>query len=145
MHGVMVRELGLRRVMLMLLFAAWLSVQFLVVALSPSWGFVLPHEHITRGILTDAAWQDHVREHRGAFLNVSALRCNDARALESNAVVASIPNGVGAISSFALLTATLQDAHIEIPTPAASCVTFTPAQFFAFDVSYPPLDPPPNL
>jgi hypothetical protein len=141
----MVREMDFRRVILTLLLAAWLSVQFLVVALSPSWGFMLPHEHITRGTLSDLAWQEHLREHRLGYMQASEWQCEGLRSQNSNAVIASLPDSVGTISSFALSVASLQNTHVEIPVPNAPCARFTAFQFFALNVSYSPLDPPPNL
>lgn len=145
MNGEMNREMNLRRVTLTIIFSVWLSVQFLVVAFAPSWGFVLSHEHITRGTLNDAAWQAHLREHRLGSSQSYALRCDLSRALETSAVIASLPDSVGAISMFALFTAQLHETALEIPQINALRVSLRASKFSAFDIFYAPLDPPPNL
>ncbi len=145
MNGEMIREMGLRRVMLTVLFSVWLSVQFLVLAFSPSWGFVLPHEHITRGTLNETAWQDHLRQHHLGSIPSYALRCGMPRAFENNAVIASIPDSVGAVSIFALLTAQLHETALEIPQINAPRVSLRALPLSAFEMFYAPLDPPPNV
>lgn len=141
----MLWQLDARRVVLTILFALWLSAQSCVIALSPAWGFVLPHEHITRGVLSERAWQEHLREHELAALRYLDKACEGTRPASANAVLASIPESASALSLFVSATAIVQDTHFELAASTLSGVTLTPQAYFAFDLFYSPPEPPPNL
>jgi hypothetical protein len=121
----------------------WLSVQTLAIGISPSWGFILPHDHVTRGFLSQAAWQAHLREHQLGARVTYAQPC-DSWPTTGARVIASIPDSAGEFSFFTIATASLQDALLKIPAPGLPEGTFVAADFYAFDFSYAPLEPPPT-
>lgn len=136
-------ESNVRRFALTTLLVFWLSVQTLVIGISPSWALVLPHEHITRGFLSPAAWQAHLREHQlGA--RVAYVQPCDAPATSGVRVTASVLDSAGAFSFLTGATANLVDALTRIPTADLPQITFRAANFNVFDISYAPLEPPPT-
>lgn len=143
MQCVMFEEMDARRVGFTLLLAAWLGVQSLVAALSPGWGFVLPHEHVTRGALSQGAWQEHLRAHRIGAPLFYKTRCEVSNATES--VLASIPNNLGALATFGAPFANVHDARVEIPAFNVVCVSLTHTEIAATEMFYSPLHPPPNF
>lgn len=137
------RQVDPRRIGLTLLFVMWLSVQTLVVGFSPTWGFVLPHEHIMRGTMSDAAWRTHMREHQRGSSSVSLWNCNEAKQSSSD-VISSVPESAGAFSFVSFAAATLHDPLIPVPGPSAIGTPFASAEFYALDVFVAPLEPPPT-
>lgn len=135
----------LRRAVLTVLMIAWLSVQFPVLALSPTWGFILPHEHVTRGAISQGAWEDHLRQHRLGFSMSNRVRCDLPADGQGSDVMGSIPETAGAVSVFALAAAHVADARVEIPTPRLPAATFRNAAWHTLEISYSPPVPPPNL
>lgn len=132
-----------RRTVLTLLFVLWLSAQSIVVAVSPAWGFVLPHEHITRGVLSERAWQEHLREHRLGTGQFFEIRC-DVPLGNASPVMASVPDAGGALSLFSG-AASLHNALVEIPAFGAPQARLCPMDFHVADITIAPLVPPPNL
>src|SRR5581483_10267177 len=101
-----------RQVILTILFVLWLSVEAAVIGLTPAWGWILPHEHITRGVLTLSDWERHLQEHlRGEY--VLAVRCDVPRT-DTPTVVASIPDINSAFSFFSLFTMHIDNALVKI-------------------------------
>lgn len=138
------RQIDPRRIGLSLLFAAWLAVQTLVVGVSPTWGFVLPHEHITRGVMSETAWRNHLLEHEFGAIREYEWRCDGANGTRSD-VIASVPENAGAFSFLSFAAATLQDSRVEIPSPYVVGVTYAESDFFALAMDLAPLDPPPTI
>jgi hypothetical protein len=138
-------EWDLRRRVLTVLLVLWLSVQFVVVALSPSWGFILSHEHIARGAISERVWQEHLRQHRLGVMYAAEQSCAAPAQNSSNAVMGSIPDTAGAVSLYALTSARIHSTHIEIPALHAPHVTLHWNNAPAYEIFYSPLEPPPNL
>jgi len=134
-----------RRIVLTALFVVWLSAQSIIIAMSPSWGFVLPHEHITRGILSEQVWQEHLRQHRLGTGQFFEARCDIPPRSGTNDVVASLPASAVALSLFAIVAADLHDAAVEIPAFNVAQSRLCRTAFHAFDITFAPLEPPPNL
>lgn len=135
----------LRRAVLTLLMVAWLSVQFPVLALGPTWGFILPHEHITRGAISPSAWQEHLRQHRLGFSMSERVRCDLPADGQASTVMGSFPETAGAVSVFSLAAAHVADARVEIPAPHMPDASFQRAALFVLELAYSPPVPPPNL
>jgi len=132
-----------RHVILTILFALWLSAEAAVIGLTPAWGLILPHEHITRGTLTQADWERHLQEHlRGAYS--AAARCDVPR-IDAPAVVASMPDVSSAFSFFSFFTLYLDNALVKIPALDAPSEALVASLFQVFDMRYAPLEPPPNI
>lgn len=141
----MLMEMDARRVTLTILFVIWLSIQTLVIGLSPSWGFVLPHEHITRGTLSAAAWEEHMREHLLGSRPLQQAHLDVPQSMEAGTVIASIPDSAGAVSTWSMFAAHMHDANVEIPKFDAPRVAWTTPTFVAFELAFTPLKPPPNI
>lgn len=138
-------EMDARRVTLTVLFVIWLSIQTLVIGLSPSWGFVLPHDHITRGNMSAAAWEAHMREHLLGSRQLQQAHLDVPQSTEAGTVIASIPDSAGAVSTWSMFTAHLHDANVEIPKINTPRVAWMMPAFVAFELDYAPLEPPPNI
>jgi hypothetical protein len=141
----MSRQVSPRRVALTSLFVVWLSVQSAVIGLSPAWGFVLPHSHITVGTMTETDWQAHYRQHQfGAHASVFyKAHCEIPDAVRG-AVLASIPDAEGALSTLSVLSIALPNLQTELPLSYTPCGNLLPREFSAFEWYAPPLHPPPN-
>ncbi len=137
-------ETSPRRVVLVLLLALWLAAQYMVIGLTPAWGYVLPHEHLTRGIVSETAWQQHLLQHRGVRTVNYALRCDAPRQETGSSILASIPDGASVLSVMSE-SADLHTLELRIPILPRWLATLRPATFHTFDVSTPPLEPPPNI
>lgn len=140
----MVYDSNVRRILLTSLLVVWLSVQTLVIGISPAWGFFLPHTHITRGFLSPTAWAEHLREHQLGYQVADVQPCEQPPGSEGH-VIASILETAGAFSLFTNATANLQDGLIEIPVPNLPHFTLGTMSFYVSLVAYPPLDPPPTV
>ncbi len=138
-------ELDLRQRALTLLLVLWLSVQFVVVALSPSWGFILPHAHITRGVISERLWQEHLREHRLGMMFAAEQSCAAPTQNQNHAVMGSVPDAASALSLSTLTSALVHPTRIEISPLNAPPVALRWQDAFVFDVFYTPPEPPPNL
>jgi hypothetical protein len=134
-----------RRIVLTALFVLWLSVQSIIIAMSPAWGFVLPHEHITRGVLSERAWQEHLREHRLGIGQFFEARCDLPATGGTKDVVVSIPASAAAFSLFSVIAADVDVAPIEMHVIDETQTRLLPASFHALEITFAPLEPPPNL
>jgi len=132
-----------RRVALVFLFVVWLASQPLVVGLSPSWGAVVPHEHLTRGTVTAAEWQAHLLRHLGIVPAANAQACIPANTHSDALVVASVPDGSGMLADFGLLVS-FQDAVVRIPAIAPASARLAEVALNGIDRSDPPPTQPPN-
>ncbi len=132
-----------RRVALTLAFALWLSFQMLLVGISPAWGFVLPHEHLTRGALNQAQWQEHLRAHRAHTTVFYDSKCDGVKT--TNSVIASFPNGASALSVTGFLNALVGDELTQIPSPRMPVATWRVAAIHSRELVYSPPEPPPNF
>jgi hypothetical protein len=120
----------------------WLGVQPIAIALSPAWGLVLPHAHITRGALSERGWQEHLLAHQfGSGIRIE-WSCIAPHGTDENRVVASIPVLASALS---FLSADLQDARPVIRAFSSPQVRLNHTQFCVLDIFYTPPEPPPNL
>ena len=128
-------------------FVMWLSIQFVVLGVSPRWGFVLPHEHITRGVVTTADWEEHALEHERGLETGSLFkaRCDGARTTDASPITASIPNFQGSFSLLSALTATVQPFCIALPGLAELDVLPHADTFVVVEMFFPPPEPPPNF
>jgi hypothetical protein len=141
----MSRQVSPRRIALTSLLVFWLSVQSAVIGLSPAWGFLLPHSHITVGTMTEMDWQAHYRQHQfGAHVSAFYKANCEMSDAASGAVLASIPDAEGAISMLSVLSIALPNSHIEIPLLPTPRGSLLPQVFSAFERYDPPLHPPPN-
>jgi hypothetical protein len=134
-------RVDIRRSLLTLLLCGWLSAQFAVIGMTPAWGVTVPHEHVTRGVPTESAWQQHLLEHRRGFVRA---QCDTPDADGTNPIMASMPPAAEALSLFSAVAAHL-GASTEIPAPHPRQVAFYHPRVFSFDISYSPPVPPPNL
>lgn len=140
----MVYESNVRRILLAPLSVVWLSVQTLVIGISPAWGFLLPHGPITRGFLGPAAWAAHLREHQLGYQAANVQPCRQPPDSGGH-VIASTLDTAGAFSFITYATLSLQDGLIEIPAPDLPHFTLGTKSFYVSLVVYPPLDPPPTV
>lgn len=132
-----------RRIALTFWFALWLSLQMFLFGVSPAWGFVLPHEHITRGAVDSAQWQAHAREHQIGGAVFFAKFCDGTET--ANAVLASVPDSASAFSMASFLTALVRDERVQIPLPRMPVATWRVATMHARELMYSPSEPPPNF
>jgi len=139
----MVYESNVRRVTLTGLLVLWLSVQTLVIGISPSWGFVLPHDHVTRGFLSASAWQAHLREHQLGVRIAFAQPCDPLPSTGAS-VMASVPTSAGAFSFVAVAVPSWETTTLKISAPDAPQAKLQAADFYAFQVPSTPLEPPPT-
>ncbi|MBI4670866.1 MAG: hypothetical protein HY741_04250 [Chloroflexi bacterium] len=142
----MSRKFKSRRVTLTILLVLWLSVQPIVIGVSPAWGFVLPHGHITNGVMTNADWQAHAREHRlGSPSGVLyAARCDGTGVKDTSPILASLTAAQGLLAVLAF-DATAQNRVLEIPAPGMRSARLMLHVFSVHEMFFSPLHPPPNV
>lgn len=135
------------RIGLSCFFILWLSVQFVVLGVSPRWGFVLPHEHILRGVVTASEWQEHMREHELGLASGRLFkeRCGDQGTTDTSPITASIPNFQGSFSLFSAMSATVQPLRTALPSLVELSVRSDTRAFVVIELFYPPPKPPPNF
>jgi hypothetical protein len=141
----MASEMTPRRFGLTFLLAVWLAVQFPVVALTPMWGYLLPHTHATRGVLTASDWARHLEAHRLGLKVSYTPRCAASNSGTGSVVLASLPDSVGAISLLDLWNARVADAMVAIPAHTSFHIVLPLMTFYAKDRRDVPPEPPPNV
>lgn len=143
MPHAMVTQPSPRRIALVTLFVVWLACQPLAVGLSPAWSAVLPHEHLTRGVVTAAQWQAHLREHLGLARVAATDLCLEAKHSVGNSVLGSVPDSSGLVTDFGL-AGNLHDAFVRIPAIAPLAARVVESAPAALALYYPPPTQPPN-
>lgn len=141
----MIGQPDARRVALTFLMTIWLSVQSLMIGVSPTWGMVLPHDHVVLGAVSAAAWQRHLLEHQHRTQIISRWNCNLPHASGAGMVLASVPENAEVASVLSFLTADCHDGTLELNPLDRPSVSIGDSAFYALDISYRPLLPPPNL
>lgn len=114
-----------------------------LIGVSPAWGFVLPHEHVTRGTLNQAQWQAHARTHRTGGTVFYAMNCDGVKT--TNAVVASFPDSASALSVTSFLNALVRDELTQIPSPRMPVAKWRVSALYTRELFYSPPEPPPNF
>lgn len=122
--------------------ALWLGIQLIVVASSPAWGWIVPHNHLNGERLTAAQWQAHWKVH-WCQANPGGAGCeNQADMFPGYHDVTSTIGLDGALSTLTGAVATLIPQRDIVP-PSARLKGLPAAQFTKLVVEYSPLDPPP--
>jgi hypothetical protein len=135
-----------RRIGLTILFAVWLSIQGAVIGLSPAWGFILPHDHILRGTMTEADWQAHMQQDRLGLMYAYIFTPNCTVPPSQNPHVAeSVPDFNAAASVYSFFSVNLDTSRFKLQPPQTPAVAPPTTDFYASDIFLTPLEPPPNI
>lgn len=122
--------------------AVWLGIQLIVVASSPAWGWIVPHEHLNGERLTAAQWQAHWQAHWCEAHPGGAVCESQGDMLPGYRDVTSTLGLDGVLSTLTGAVATLTPDRDYIPPPAY--LSGLPAALFnELALDYSPLDPPP--
>lgn len=133
-----------RRVGLTILFVLWLSIQAAVIGLTPAWGFILPHEHVLRGMMTEADWEQHMAQHRLGVFFAYTPNCT-VPSSQSPRVAESVPDLNGALSVLSFVVGNVDAGLVILRTPQTRPTAYSLSGFYAFDIFDIPLEPPPNI
>lgn len=133
-----------RRIGLTILFVLWLSVQGAVIGLTPAWGFILPHDHVLRGPMTEADWEQHMEEHRLGIVVYSFTPNCSVPQTQQQSVAESVPD-LGVSSVFTFFTGNLDAVRVTLRAPHTHSVAVLSPYLYASDIFLAPLEPPPNI
>jgi hypothetical protein len=116
----------------------------MAVGITPAWGAIMPHAHLTRGFVNQADWQAHLEEHLHGIQTHLALRCLPVQTDPDGSVLASFPDANVELSLAALFAAVLPPARIEADSIDLFRQIARPGLTVLTAPVYPPPDPPPN-
>lgn len=127
-----------------LVLSVWLGLEPFVIGMTPSWGAVVPHTHILRGPVSDTQWQEHLEQHRHSLPIPFTASSGATRSVSNEVIAASIPDS-GGILPLLGLALNCDAVCVRVPAPPEGNATMLPATFYAREMFFAPLDPPPNL
>ena len=129
-------------------FAAWLVLYTFLPIWFPSWGAVIPHDHITRGEISEQDWRAHelAHQHSGEGSqpgSVDAHAAPDSRRVNASTKIAAVYHSDALISVGSAWIAMVDNTFpsIAVPQRVEKIVAFVLSRS---RVSLALLDPPPK-
>lgn len=128
-------------------FTVWLVLYTFLPTWLPSWGTVIPHDHITRGEITEADWRAHELAHQhsgeGLFISDGAPAAPDSLRANASTKIVAVYHSDALISVGVAWIASLDNAlpSILVPERVEKIIAFVLPHR---GVSLALLDPPPK-